>query len=428
MQTQFFNVTVEQCACQQTAPDNLVRIIASGQTFFFYRDDFSDSENLLATLATGDRVKIGAHRLRDGSYWLHWLLHGTKGRLEPDRTLKYKLKYFALLVLGAALAGGFPAAFFIMDREDSWLTIALFFIAIIAGLIGIGMVLFVGSELLLIGHRGRRRLLRALDRVLLGQDVTPPDSLSLKIPGIRYRAVRKDAVPTTAPLQTALPLPDGIEASGIETVNALHYELYQTEYRQRTYSVDTYALQLQGEHYALAVRSVNVWSTKLHPVFRRRHPLFIAQGDPLQILYRQDDALPALRLVQGIINHRDRQAYLVAGSGYCSEADLTLSARVIFSCGAIMIAFMLGMFLWDNLEQQGFYWDHWALAQIGSELPPLLFLLLMSVSGLALMIEAFGQGCRRFLPGQRRAFQVYRYLKNLRHRRYQQAQVTELKS
>lgn len=85
----------------------------------FYRDDFSDSENLLATLAAGDRVKIGAHRLQDGSYWLHWLLHGTKGRLEPDRTLKYKLKYFALLVLGAALAGGFPAAFFIMDGEDS---------------------------------------------------------------------------------------------------------------------------------------------------------------------------------------------------------------------------------------------------------------------------------------------------------------------
>ncbi len=56
-------------------------------------------------------MKIGAHRLQDGSYWLHWLLHGTKGRLEPDRTLKYKLKYFALLLLGAVLAGGFPAAF-----------------------------------------------------------------------------------------------------------------------------------------------------------------------------------------------------------------------------------------------------------------------------------------------------------------------------
>ena len=103
-------MTVEQCACQQTAPDNLVRIIASGQAFF-YRDDFSDSENLLARLAAGDRVKIGAHRLRDGSYWLHWLLHGTKGRLEPDRTLKYKLKYVALLLLGAVLAGGFPTGF-----------------------------------------------------------------------------------------------------------------------------------------------------------------------------------------------------------------------------------------------------------------------------------------------------------------------------
>ncbi|MCP1104860.1 hypothetical protein M6G53_05520 [Serratia nevei] len=427
MQTQFFHVTIEQCACQQTAPDNLVRLIASGQTFFFYRDDFSDSENLLATLAPGDRVKIGAHRLRDGSYWLHWLLHATKGRLEPDRTLKYKLKYFVLLVLGAALASGFPAAFFIMDGDDSWLTIVLFFIAIIAGLIGVGIVLFVGSELLLIGHRGRRRLLRALDRVLQGQDVTPPGSLSLKIPGLKYRAIRANAAQTPG-IPTEQPLPAGVESSQIATVDTLHYELYQTEYRQRTYSVDTYALQLQGEHYALAVRSVNVWSTRLHPVFRRRHPLFIAQGDPLQILYRQDGALPALRLVQGIINHRDRQAYLVAGNGYCSEADLTLCARVIFALGAIMAAFMLGMLLWDSLEQRGFYLDRWALAQIGSELPPLLFLLLMAVSGLALMIEAVGQGCRRFLPGQRRAFQAYRYLKNLRLSLYQQDQVTELKS
>lgn len=241
MQTQFFHVTVEQCASQQTAPDNLVRIIASGQTFFFYRDDFSDSENLLARLAAGDRVKIGAHRLQDGSYWLHWLLHSTKGRLEPDRTLKYKLKYFALLVLGAALTGGFPAAFFIMDREDSWLTIALFFIAIIAGLIGIGLVLFVGSELLLIAHRGRRRLLRALDRVLLGQDVTPPGSLSLKIPGIKYRAVRADATPVPTTQQTEFPLPDGVEASGIETVNALSYELLHYEIPRQVQYLDTYA-------------------------------------------------------------------------------------------------------------------------------------------------------------------------------------------
>lgn len=254
MQTQFFHVTVEQCACQQTAPDNLVRIIASGQTFFFYRDDFSDSENLLARLAAGDRVKIGAHRLRDGSYWLHWLLHGTKGLLEPDRTLKYKLKYFALLLLGAALAGGFPAAFFIMDREDSWLTIVLFFIAIIAGLIGIGMVLFVGSELLLIAHRGRRRLLRALDRVLQGQDVTPPGSLSLKIPGIRYRAVRADAAPVPATPQTEFPLPEGVEASGIETVNALSYELCHYEIPRQVQYLDTYAWRQKETHFALTDR------------------------------------------------------------------------------------------------------------------------------------------------------------------------------
>ncbi|MEX0633533.1 hypothetical protein M8494_21785 [Serratia ureilytica] len=61
------------------------------------------------------------------------------------------MKYFALLVLGAARPAVSRQPFFIMDEEeDSWLTIVLF-IAVIAGLVGIGMVPFVGSEPLLIG-------------------------------------------------------------------------------------------------------------------------------------------------------------------------------------------------------------------------------------------------------------------------------------
>ncbi|HEI9812931.1 TPA: hypothetical protein SLN60_004272 [Serratia marcescens] len=428
MQTQFFNVTVEQCACQQTAPDNLVRIIASGQTFFFYRDDFSDSENLLARLTAGDRVKIGAHRLQDGSYWLHWLLHGTKGRLEPDRTLKYKLKYFALLLLGAVLAGGFPAAFFIMDGEDSWLTIVLFFIAIIAGLIGIGIVLFVGSELLLIGHRGRRRLLRALDRVLQGQDVTPPGSLSLKIPGIKYRTVRADAVPATAPLQTAPPLPDGVETSGIETVNALNYELCHYEIPRQVQYLDTYAWRQKETHFALTTRALNVPNTKLHPVFRRQHPLFIAKGDPLQVLYCENDVIPELPKVRGIINHRDRQTYLIGGNRYFTEAGLNLCARVVFIFGAIVACFVLGMMVVDNADTPaGFHLDAWTLKRLGSELPPIILLLMLMVSGLALLIEGFAQICRLYSFDQHRTFKTFKYLRNLRRSLWRQAQVTELK-
>ncbi|HIE4240183.1 TPA: hypothetical protein ACXM6N_003616 [Serratia marcescens] len=428
MQTQFFNVTVEQCACQQTAPDNLVRIIAAGQTFFFYRDDFSDSENLLATLATGDRVKIGAHRLQDGSYWLHWLLHETKGRLEPDRTLKYKLKYFALLVLGAALAGGFPAAFFIMDGEDSWLTIVLFFIAVIAGLVGIGMVLFVGSELLLIGHRGRRRLLKALDRVLQGQDVTPPGSLSLKIPGIKYRAVSADAASVPAAQQTDVPLPDGVEASGIETVNALSYELLHYEIPRQVQYLDTYAWRQKETHFALTTRALNVPNTKLHPVFRRQHPLFIAKGDPLQVLYCENDTVPELPTVRGIINHRDRQTYLIGGRRYLTESGLNLCARVVFILGAIVTCFVLGLAVADNADTPaGFYLDAWTLQRLGSELPPILLLMMLMVSGLALLIESFAQICRLYSFDQHRTFKTFKYLRNLRRRLWRQDQVTELK-
>lgn len=373
-------------------------------------------------------MKIGAHRLRDGSYWLHWLLHGTKGRLEPDRTLKYKLKYFALLLLGAALAGGFPAAFFIMDREDSWLTIVLFFIAIIAGLIGIGMVLFVGSELLLIAHRGRRRLLRALDRVLQGQDVTPPGSLSLKIPGIRYRAVRADAAPVPATPQTEFPLPEGVEASGIETVNALSYELCHYEIPRQVQYLDTYAWRQKETHFALTTRALNVPNTKLHPVFRRQHPLFIAKGDPLQVLYCENDTVPELPTVRGIINHRDRQTYLIGGSRYFTEAGLNLSARVVFILGAIMMCLMLGMIVWDNADTPaGFYLDAWTLKRLGSELPPILLLMMLMISGLALLIEGFAQICRLYAFDQHRTFKTFKYLRNLRRRLWRQEQVTELK-
>lgn len=93
--------------------------------------------------------------------------------------------------------------------------------------------------------------------------------------------------------------------------------------------MDTYAWRQKETHFALTTRALNVPNTKLHPVLRRQHPLFIAKGDPLQVLYCENDTVPELPTVRGIINHRDRQTYLIGGSRYFTEAGLNLSARCL---------------------------------------------------------------------------------------------------
>lgn len=192
--------------------------------------------------------------------------------------------------------------------------------------------------------------------------------------------------------------------------------------------LDTYAWRQKETHFALTTRALNVPNTKLHPVFRRQHPLFIAKGDPLQVLYCENDVIPELPKVRGIINHRDRQTYLIGGSRYFTEAGLNLCARVVFIFGAIVACFVLGMMVVDNADTPaGFHLDAWTLKRLGSELPPIILLLMLMVSGLALLIEGFAQICRLYSFDQHRTFKTFKYLRNLRRSLWRQAQVTELK-
>ena len=93
-----------------------------------------------------------------------------------------------------------------------------------------------------------------------------------------------------------------------------------------------------------------------------------------------------------------------------------------------MTCFVLGLAVADNADTPaGFYLDAWTLQRLGSELPPILLLMMLMVSGLALLIEGFAQICRLYSFDQHRTFKTFKYLRNLRRRLWQQDQVTELK-
>ncbi|MEX0633534.1 hypothetical protein M8494_21790 [Serratia ureilytica] len=62
--------------------------------------------------------------------------------------------------------------------------------------------------------------------------------------------------------QTEFPS-DGVEASGIETVNAPSYELLHYEIPRQVQYLDTYVRRQKETHFALTTRALNVPNTKL---------------------------------------------------------------------------------------------------------------------------------------------------------------------
>ncbi|MBD2803304.1 hypothetical protein ID855_00940 [Xenorhabdus sp. ZM] len=100
MKPQFFNVTLEKCDYENVIPENMVRLIASGEVFFFRQENFPDCQQVLRKLESGDQLKIGAHRLKDGTYWLHWLHHAAKGYLESNKNYVFKFSMLCSFVIG----------------------------------------------------------------------------------------------------------------------------------------------------------------------------------------------------------------------------------------------------------------------------------------------------------------------------------------
>ena len=88
---------------------------------------------------------------------------------------------------------------------------------------------------------------------------------------------------------------------------------------------------------------------------------------------------------------------------------------------------MLGLIVWDNADTPAGFYRCSTLRRLGSELPPILLLMMLMISGPALLIEGFAQICRLYAFEQHRTFKTFKYLRNLRRRLWRQEQVTELK-
>ncbi|WP_219410022.1 hypothetical protein [Proteus terrae] len=189
MKDYFLNVKLERCDFNQSkiSPNGMVRLIASGKNFYLNEEDFSNSQDFLKRLKQGDELKICAELLKDGSFWVQWIYHDTKGRLEPERkfTLTAKQQKWLLLAFILTLVGGYWSYFSILYLEVNFFIVVSMVIACGAVMAGIS---YIGEKAYRYFQRTRpkhRKRIKALDKVIAKQVLIAPDGERLIITGIK---------------------------------------------------------------------------------------------------------------------------------------------------------------------------------------------------------------------------------------------------
>lgn len=331
------------------------RLTTDGGVFFFDRSQF-DAQTMRHGLRHGERVVIGAHRLRDGSAWLHWLGRAN-GKLwaMPDDHRRW-LPPLALVVS--------VLPFLLTLTFAVGANIALLLLKI--GLFATAGFTFAWAvyRLVLDWHPGRRRLRTAMTAFQAGEDVTlcepptvsPPDKLRL-----------------ANGLHNGFALLEG-------PINNVQVSLQTYGSGRYRYSLYHYHLQCAGESFAIRA-SASEWRQFIDPVLIRKAPLFVAGGDRVTLL-----TLLADGEVRGLLNESDGIAHV----SYKGTPYTPTIRRAVLTIGVLFLMLIVGT--WFGTELYGWYargvgpdyWDWIGLLHMGGAV---LLMITLLFSGLGLIAD-----------------------------------------
>ncbi|MEX6209113.1 hypothetical protein AB6G58_01570 [Providencia huaxiensis] len=139
-------------------------------------------------LKKGDVLIICAEQMNDGSYWINWVYHETKGRLEPDRTVGFTRKLGIQFLISLFLMALIPAVYYcFIEADDNFLMIILVAVLGCAAFTGIVLFVLVLAEIKHILSSKRKLILKALDLVIDEQYKTNGQDQQIDILGIKKR-------------------------------------------------------------------------------------------------------------------------------------------------------------------------------------------------------------------------------------------------
>ncbi len=354
--TRYFTLNFPGFTTSASANQSYIRLVDGDHVFYTDMSYFQKPE-LFKCIKLNQPLHIGARRLPDGSFWIHWLSDG-KVLLEPARpTLKGKLLMFFIGIL-ASIAAAYPTYFYF---TTAWAVITFSIIAALA----LGVALMGLCSLVLrfaqTAHPEMRELL-----VKMEQARRKDFSFCQPVPLPSGR--------NTPPFSEDPALPERFVVEDGEIKN-LYFKKWSTG-SGKTHR-DYHGIQFQCNVMLLSF-SWQISGTRwgLHPLFYRRHPPFLAKGDRITAVYRRDNGN-----VQAIYNSSDGSAYLKTHPLYPGEQQMSLIYKLFYSFVLLAFLFILGLELNDMLATG---WDGWKLV---ADSINMLALLLVCVGSIIIVLE-----------------------------------------
>ncbi|HDU5159804.1 TPA: hypothetical protein RFU68_002523 [Klebsiella quasipneumoniae subsp. similipneumoniae] len=334
-----------------------LRLIAGEHVFYTDKRYFNDPA-LFDRLKINQLLHLGARRLDNGSYWIHWLSDG-ETLLEPSQRVKRwarPLLFISLLTLIVTLIP-------LLVSASEWGRFGCGIIAIlafIALLTGLYERLFHPA---LKRHPAMRDLLAKM-AMARRRDV----SFCQPLPATT-QALRQSAMPFTQALPERY-------ATQADILTDTHFKKWYAGNPTREY----HGLGIQCGSLPLAFWwQAGCANFALHPVFYRRQPPFLATGDRILAVYERDS-----RAIHALYNASDGAAYIKNHPLYPGRRQLSLLYYLFYGLALVMYLLFLGVELVSALQSGRRVW--W---QVQDSLD-MLSLLLLCFGGVLAVLELIG--------------------------------------
>lgn len=368
----FFTLQFQQYDRNPPEDVNLQRVLAGNKVFYTKADQFTNA-NLLNTLKVGDSVHIGAHRLNDGSYWMHWLHHKEKGALDPKIRSLYKPRIFLQLFASLLIFALMFYLFFISEYIFEYPIIVV--VLLIIGLAAGPTLLFMSlNQLGTIANRRLHKLLKGLAEVERG------DFSCCKDEDIEDSDLRVSPKFGLDSLQNH-DLNQSEDLTVVTGVTKLaRSETYSTGSMRNQQFFTRYSLSFGKTRYQLMPHRHMVIDD-LNPIFFSNHPIFIAEKDPIRLIIKPENGD-----VLGLYNEKDQSAYLKSAGTIMTNRGLFNMYKVLFCIWLLMSIFPV-IFWGFNVWHNGITPDKWDVLKLTDQLMFFSFFGLTIVCGLALLFE-----------------------------------------
>ncbi|MEB6858462.1 hypothetical protein NA898_16415 [Proteus cibi] len=380
MKDYFLNVKLERCDFNQSeiSPKGMVRLIASGKNFYLNDADFANSQDFLKRLKQDDELKICAELLKDGSFWVQWIYHDTKGRLEPERkfTLTAKQQKWLLLAFILTVIGGGWSYYSLLYLDVNFLIVVSMVISFGAVMVGVS---YIGEKVYRYFQRTRpkhRKRIKALDNVIAKQDIIAPDGEQLVIPHIK-----------------TVSLPKRITRKNL-TFHIKDNKVQRVRGKIKLHHVDR--IKIHSRNSETVIMQISCLIDK-HPfvfsyrerLFYSDHNLFLADGDDVELFFWQAEDKNSGPIVLGVYNHTDNGAYSISGQMYIGHQR---TKRLSLLITGLISAFIFSIFTIlsiSDVYDNGNYWDKWDWFFIGDTFLGMGIIFSSIITGFAFLIALF---------------------------------------